>query len=50
MSDIFENDCLLNYDSEPLFDDDNNNNQETFEKNNNKNKLNKSITFSNKSY
>ena len=49
MSDIFENDCLLNYDSDPLFDDDNNNNQDTFEKNNNTNILNKSITFSNKS-
>ena len=44
-----ENDCLLNYDSDPLFDDDNNNNQDTFEKNNNTNILNKSITFSNKS-
>ena len=49
MSDIFENDFLINDDSDPLFEEDNNNNQDTFEKKNNKNKLNKSLNFSNKS-
>ena len=49
MSDIFESNYLLNYDSDPLFDEENNNNQDIYENNNNKNKLNKSITFSNKS-
>ena len=49
MYDIIKRNYLLNYDSDPLFDEENNNNQDIYENNNNKNKLNKSITFSNKS-